>query len=377
MTDLSDFDVLIIGGGLVGCSAALFLSRRGMKVVVVEKGYCGAQASGVNYGGVRCQGRPIEQLPLALRARALWDNLPALIGTDGELIISGHLKLGRREEDLASLEAWGQMASAFGIQTSMIGGTTFRSRYPWLGSRVCGGSLCPTDGHANPRLIAFAFSRAAAAAGATLLEQTHLDTIHFDGTRFIAEAGGRTLRATWCINSAGAWANAVAQNFQESVPLETMYPNMWVTEPMPRFITHNLGVEGGGFYARQVDRGNCIIGGGMAQGDGNFAQPSSEVTNRVMAEARSILPALKGALVIRSWSGVEGKTPDKNPIIGASRTTPQLFHAFGFSGGGFLLAPGVGDLLAEWICTGSTSTPIHAFSISRFDRQQEEEACTQ
>jgi sarcosine oxidase subunit beta len=70
--------------------------------------------------------------------------------------------------------------------------------------------------------------------------------------------------------------------------------------------------------------------------------------------------------LIRTWSGVEGETPDSNPIIGASRTVPRLLHAFGFSGGGFLLAPGVGEVLADLITRGATSTPLDAFAIDRF-----------
>jgi sarcosine oxidase subunit beta len=85
-----------------------------------------------------------------------------------------------------------------------------------------------------------------------------------------------------------------------------------------------------------------------------------------MRDACALLPALRDALLIRTWSGVEGETPDSNPIIGPSRTTPRLLHAFGFSGGGFLLAPGVGEVLAELVTQGATSTPIDAFSIGRF-----------
>src|SRR5438445_10026806 len=88
-------DVAIIGGGIVGASAALFLRRFGLSVVLLERGLCGAAASGVNYGGVRTQGRSIEQLPLSLRARTLWARLPELIGIDGEYVRSGHLKLAR------------------------------------------------------------------------------------------------------------------------------------------------------------------------------------------------------------------------------------------------------------------------------------------
>ena len=85
-----------------------------------------------------------------------------------------------------------------------------------------------------------------------------------------------------------------------------------------------------------------------------------------MRDACALLPGLRDALLIRTWSGVEGETPDSNPIIGFSNTTPRLVHAFGFSGGGFLLAPGVGEVLAELVTEGATSTPIEAFAIGRF-----------
>ncbi|MGF6242061.1 MULTISPECIES: NAD(P)/FAD-dependent oxidoreductase [Paraburkholderia] len=360
------YDVAIAGGGLVGASSALALAKSGLRVGLFERRFCGAQASGVNYGGVRCQGRPVEQMPLAMRARRVWDRLPELIGIDGEFVVSGHLRLARSEADLAALESWAQMARQHGLDPQLISGETFRRRYPWLGAAAIGGSLCASDGHANPRLVSPAFARAARAAGAEVREQTELTDIRHDGTRFHLSAGDLRFTADWLINSAGAWANKVAASFGETVPLKPIYPNMWVTEPLPLFITHNLGVYGGGIYARQVARGNCVVGGGRGHGDGEYGQPSTETTRAVMRDACALLPALRDALLIRTWSGVEGETPDSNPIIGASRTVPRLLHAFGFSGGGFLLAPGVGEVLADLVVHGSTATPLEAFSIERF-----------
>ncbi|UOB58299.1 FAD-binding oxidoreductase [Burkholderia pyrrocinia] len=369
MSENRHYDVAIVGGGLVGASAALALTRRGLRVGLFERRDCGAQASGVNYGGVRCQGRPAEQLPLALRARRIWDRLPELIGIDGEFVVSGHLRLARSDADLDALDAYAALAGEHGLPLQVMRGDAFRRRYPWLGRAALGGSLCETDGHANPRLVSPAFARAARAAGADVFEHTPVDDVRHDGTRFHFQAGGRTCTATWLINSAGAWANTIAERFGEAVPMEPIYPNMWVTEPLPPFIAHNLGVYGGGVYARQVARGNCVIGGGRGRGDGEFGQPSVDTTRAVMRDACALLPALRDALLIRTWSGVEGCTPDHNPIIGASRTTPNLLHAFGFSGGGFLLAPGVGDVLADLVTTGETATPLDAFSIGRFFRQ--------
>ncbi|WP_175883808.1 FAD-dependent oxidoreductase [Burkholderia sp. BCC0044] len=366
MSESRHYDVAIVGGGLVGASAALALTRRGLRTGLFERRDCGAQASGVNYGGVRCQGRPAEQLPLALRARRIWDRLSELIGIDGEFVVSGHLRLARSDADLDALDAYAALAGEHGLPLQVMRGDAFRRRYPWLGRAALGGSLCGTDGHANPRIVSPAFARAAREAGADVFEHTAVDEVHHDGTRFHLPAGGRAHTATWLINSAGAWANTIAERFGEAVPMEPIYPNMWVTEPLPPFITHNLGVYGGGVYARQVARGNCVIGGGRGRGDGEFGQPSVDTTRAVMRDACALLPALRDALLIRTWSGVEGCTPDHNPIIGASRTTPNLLHAFGFSGGGFLLAPGVGDVLADLVTTGETATPLDAFSIGRF-----------
>jgi len=366
MSEAPHYDVAIAGGGLVGSSAALALARRGLRVGLFERRFCGAQASGVNYGGVRCQGRPVEQMPLAMRARRIWDRLPDLIGIDGEFTVSGHLRLARSESDLAALQQWADMARDYGLHAQLLSGAQFRERYPWLGAAAVGGSLCASDGHANPRLVSPAFARAARAAGADVREQTALSGIHHDGKRFHMRAGDTQISADWLINSAGAWANTVAGYFGENAPMKPIYPNMWVTEPLPLFITHNLGVYGGGIYARQVARGNCVIGGGRGHGDGEYGQPSTETTRAVMRDACALLPALREALLIRTWSGVEGETPDSNPIIGPSRAVPRLLHAFGFSGGGFLLAPGVGEVLADLVIDGTTATPLDAFSIGRF-----------
>jgi sarcosine oxidase subunit beta len=366
MSDAVHYDVAIAGGGLVGSSAALALATRGLRVALIERRFCGAQASGVNYGGVRCQGRPVEQMPLAMRARRVWDRLPELIGIDGEFTVSGHLRLARSESDLAALEQWASMAREYGLHAQLLSGESFRRRYPWLGEAAIGGSLCASDGHANPRLVSPAFARAARAAGADVREQTELSDIRHDGRRFQMRAGNEEISADWLINCAGAWANTVAGYFGERAPMKPIYPNMWVTEPLPLFITHNLGVYGGGIYARQVARGNCVIGGGRGSGDGEYGRPSTETTRAVMRDACALLPALREALLIRTWSGVEGETPDNNPIIGASRAVPRLLHAFGFSGGGFLLAPGVGEVLADLVIDGATATPLDAFSIGRF-----------
>ena len=161
-----DVDVLIIGGGIVGSSAALFLAQGGQRVALLERNFCGAQASGVNYGGVRRQGRPLVQLPLSSRAHQIWGGLRELLGTDGEYLRSGHLKLARSEADFVALQAYEQASQGFGLDLQLLERSELRRRFPWVGDIAVGASFCPEDGHANPRLVSPAFAQAAARAGA-------------------------------------------------------------------------------------------------------------------------------------------------------------------------------------------------------------------
>jgi len=360
-------DVAIIGGGIAGASAALFLRRRGLGVVLLERDLCGSRSSGVNYGGVRRQARPLNQLPLSQRAHGLWGRLRELIGIDGEYVRSGHLKLARSEADLAALEAYRELTRDSGLGLQMLSGAAFRTRCPWLGERAIGGSLCPDDGHANPRLVSPAFARSAQRLGADIREQTPVLEAGHDGQRFVLRAGGSLeVRSEFLLNCAGAWAGPIAAMFGEPVPLTAGHPAMTVTEPLPMFIDLNLGVEGGGIYARQVARGNCVIGGGDGYAlDVSRARAGSGAILAILQQAGELLPALRHAHVIRSWSGTEGYLPDRQPVLGPSATTPGLIHGFGFCGAGFQLGPAVGEVLAELVCDGRTSTPIAAFSIAR------------
>lgn len=375
MTRRLQADAVIIGGGIVGGSAALFMRRAGLSVILLDKGFCGAQASGVNYGGVRRQGRAPEQLPLAQRSHELWARLPELIGIDGEYVRSGHLKLARTEAHFASLEAYAAKVRPLGLDVELIGGNAIRERFPWLPGDVAGASLCAEDGHANPRLVAPAFARAALAAGAKVLENTPVIEARETGDGFAILAGDGSasdtieIRSRLLFNCAGAWSDRFAASFGEPVPLQRIYPSMVVTEPMPFRLPMSLGEEGGGFYGRQVTRGNYVMGGGRGAPLENpdFSRPSVNAASSVMLRAIELFPHLKNAQVIRFWSGTESEMPDDNPVIGPSSRVDNLLHAFGFCGAGFQTGPAVGAILCDLALKGETETPIDAFRIDRFD----------
>ena len=364
-------DVAIVGGGIVGSSAALFLRRFGLSVVLLERGVCGAAASGVNYGGVRTQGRTLSQLPLALRALGLWARLPELIGIDGEYVRSGHLKIARSLADWHSLERYREQVRGHGLDLQLLTAAQLRQTQPWVGAQAVGASFCADDGHANPRLVSPAFARAARQAGARVIEHCEISQLVHTGNGFVVGDGRQVeVSAATLLNCAGAWSLPIAQALGDTAPLTHIHPGMAVTEAVPRFMEVNVGVEGGGIYGRQTARGNCVMGGSRGVANGSlYAVPTASAIGELCQRMAELFPALAQAHVIRFWSGVEGSLPDHQPVIGPSPVQPQLLHAFGFCGAGFQTGPAVGEALAELVHHGRSQVPLDAFSITRFSDQ--------
>ncbi len=369
-------DVLVIGGGLMGTSAALFLRQRGVSVTLLESDLVGRQASGTNFGNVRRQGRPIGQLPLANRAIEIWRNANALLGSDVEYLQSGHIRVCYRErpEMADKMEAYAAEARHAGLELELLSGNALRARFPFLGPEVMAGSYSALDGHANPRLVAPAFARAAIRAGAVVHENTKVTAAAKVGDDFeVATADGRTFRATVLLVTAGAWGPLLSAQFGEPVPLVARGPNMSVTEPVPYAIAPAVGVmtpvEEETVYFRQVARGNIVLGGstrGPAYPDlvRSYVLPQNTLSQ--LRQLRRLAPALGKLNIIRVWSGIEGYLPDSLPVMGPSARVSGLYYAFGFSGSGFQIGPGVGATMAELIATGSTAIPIDAYRVDRF-----------
>ncbi|MFT3968411.1 MAG: FAD-dependent oxidoreductase, partial [Sphingobium sp.] len=147
-------DVLIIGGGIMGCASALFLRQRGLSVTLLETDLVGRQASGTNFGNVRRQGRPLYQLPLANRSIAIWRRSRELLGTDIEYLQRGHMRVCYRDRpDIAAkMEAYAVDAADIDLDLEMLSGNALRARFPFLGPDVLAASLSAQCGHANPRL---------------------------------------------------------------------------------------------------------------------------------------------------------------------------------------------------------------------------------
>lgn len=371
-------DVVVVGGGLMGSATAFFLRRRGLSVVLLERGLVGQQASGVNFGHVRRQGRFLPQLPLAHRSSDLWGRLPELIGEDVEFLRSGSLRIAYDSNEISMFEQYARDAKHWDLQLEILGRAELHRRFPFFGADVAGASLSPNDGHANPRLAAPAFARAASRLGARVLENCPVSNISKDAADFVVNTStGVTVRAPTALVCNGAWAGSFAALFGESVPIVAKGPTMGVTEPLPYGLVPVVSVSSRlaheGVWFRQVKRGNVVFGGGWrnpAYLDERRAQATPEFTLRQVQQLRRVAPALSHVHVLRTWSGVEGYMEDDIPVMGPSEKVSGLYYAFGFSGHGFQLGPAVGDVMAELIATGTTITNIAPFHIHRFASTQ-------
>jgi sarcosine oxidase subunit beta len=369
-------DVIVLGGGLMGTAAAYFLARRGLRTTLIERHRVGTGATVASFGNIRRTARHLSQLPLAHRSLALWRQAETLLGRDVEFRATGHVRFVFDDDSLDDMRAYIVGARPWGLDLDELGANEIRARFPGLAPGAVAASFSPQDGSGNPRLIAPAFADAARRLGARVVEECVVGEIARTGYGFRVETSKGVFEAERLLNAAGAWGARVAARFGEAVPLTARGPQMGVTEPLPHRILPVVGVwtrraeENG--YLRQVERGNIVFGGAaertQADLDSGHARPDpARLPGQLKALVR-LAPALAKVAVIRTWSGCEGYLADMLPVMGRSETTPGLFHAFGFSGHGFQLGPGVGDVMAELIATGETQTPLDDFRIDRFAR---------
>lgn len=363
-------DVLIIGGGLHGCSTALHLARRGVKALVIEKDHAGRHASGVNAGGVRRLGRAFAEVPLSVASMELWHSIRDLVDDDCGFESHGQVKVAEDEGDLAILaERVGKLNALGFTHEELIGQDELRSLLPAVSPHCVGGIVSRADGAALPFRTVLAFRNAAIRLGAMFLEGRPAGLPERRGGLWRVKVGGATHEAPVLVNAAGAWADRIAAALGEPVPLEVIAPMLMITLRMPPFVKPVVGATRRPLSFKQYANGTVLIGGGhrgMADRDTNRTSLDFGKLAFNARTAAEIFPIMAEAQINRAWAGIEARMPDDIPVIGPSLQAEAAYHAFGFSAHGFQLGPIVGSILAELITTGASNLPIAPFSIGRF-----------
>jgi len=361
-------DVVIVGGGIVGASCAYFLADRGADVLLLESGRIGREASGMNAGGVRQQGRALPEMPLAIEALAMWADLDKRLDADLEYERTGDLRIAETEQDLARVRALADRERAAGIALEPIEGAGLRSLVPALSPGVLGGTFCATGGQANPLLVAPTFGRRARDLGAIVWEGCPVREISRDGDGYLLDTANGQVRAARLVLSAGVWTARLAEALGARLPIALFVPQMQATAPLPPVLGVVLLGASRKLSMKQARSGAVLIGGGKrGWGDlGTRARGTTEENLRLGAiDAAAVLPLLTGIEATRSWVGLEGLTPDEMPIIDCL-DEGRAYVAAGFCGHGFAIGPVVGRQLSEWLLDGRPSLDLSAFRRDRF-----------
>lgn len=385
---MHDADVIIVGGGIMGCSIAWHLGKLGKHALVLERKDVASGAAGATDGVVGYHTKkPGHQMDLAVQSIAMFDHLGEELGEEIEYgLHAGGMQPveDRMQWDVLSEIVAAQVKS--GVDIRMISAEEACAIEPNLAKDIYGAMYSPTGGKINPLKLTMAYARAAKRLGAVIQTETTV-------TGFLIEDGAvrgvRTDRGDYyadvVVNACGAWAGRVAALAGFDFPIKPRKGQLAVTEPVGKYMTATIQCArynvikfrpevitdqaalklGASLSIEQQENGTMIIGA-TREFVGFEEQNTFEAIDVMMRRAARFFPALKDVSVIRFFTGFRPYTPDGMPLLGPVRGLKGFYMAAGHEGDGIALSPVTGKLISEQIVYGESSYNIDVFSSDRF-----------
>lgn len=352
-------DVIIIGAGSVGLPTALAMAKAGLRVIALDSRTGPGQGSHKTaIGGVRATHSDPAKIRLCTRSLEIFSTWREVYGDDIEWRTGGYVFVAYREFEGRRLRALLAGQQRQGLEIEWLDSPALLQVAPDLNPEgLLGGAYSPRDGHCSPLLAASAMQRQAERAGAIFS--------FGEGVAELITARGRVAgvrtdrgeyRASVVVNAAGPWADDPAITGGERLPVVPDVHEAGITEPVARFLDPmivDLRPRPGtaNCYFFQLPTGQvifCVTPQPLILG--TDARETSDFLPQVAGRLVSLVPRLAGARVRRTWRGAYPMTPDGSPMIGWSRVLPGLLLAVGMCGQGFMLGPGLGELLARVVC---------------------------
>lgn len=419
-TDLPEHaDVVVIGGGIVGCATAWTLARRGVSVVLCEKGRIGGEQSSRNWGFCRQQGRDPREIPLIIESLRIWRGIEKEIEAPVGFRQAGCLYLAETDDDLNGYDEWLEHAKPYQLDSRLVTPAEVEDLMPGSPLSWKGALYTASDGRAEPAKASPAIAEAARRAGARVFTGCAVRGVETSGGRISAAVTEKgTIRTGTVVLAGGAWSRLFCGNNGLKLPQLKVLSSVMRTEPMPP-ITDNA-VWGPGFaFRRRADGGYTIAHGSSIYVDivpDSFRllhrflpvlrkehktlrirlgrrfwtelttpkrwklderspfedmrvldpDPHGRTLDEAFAALKRACPAFADATIADRWAGLIDVTPDEVPVISTVDDLPGLVVATGFSGHGFGIGPGAGQLTADLATGAAPLVDPTPFRFSRF-----------
>lgn len=370
----SKTEVVVIGGGIIGCAISYYLAKRKVSVICLEGSeHIGNGGSSRNGGGVRQSGRDPRELPLVMYGiKNFWPTLSEELEVDCEYHQDGNLRLGKTDKHRQILTGLTERAVKIGLDVRMIDGEEVRNINPYLSDEVTCASWCPTDGHANPLTTTLGYYKAAKKLGVHFITGEQVVKLKkYKGVlRKVVCESGNVYEGNAVVLAAGYESREIAATIGVDIPMQLVMLEALVTEDEPKMFDQMLGTAEADFYGHQTKHGSFVFGG--SSGLEGFTKDNgtpicySKTAPCICRGIIKYFPDLANAKIVRTWAGWMDKCADGVPVLGKVSEVPGLILACGFSGHGFGIAPAVGDQLAELITTGTTTISLEDLQYDRF-----------
>jgi sarcosine oxidase subunit beta len=364
--------VAIIGGGILGLGLAYQLALRGLTdVVVLERGALAEGASGRNGGGIRMQWSTESNIRLMQESVELCRSFAQELGVNVWFRQGGYLFLARSDEELGRMQRNVALQNRCGVPTRLLSPGEAGHLVPELClDGIVGAAFNPRDGVLFPWPFLWGYAQGATRRGASVQLFTTvqgLEPLRSGGYRVVTDRG--SLEARRIINAAGAWSPEIARMVGLTLPNRPHRHEICSTEPLKPFLGPMVSLLSSGLYFSQSMRGEIVTGITVPDHDDGSVKLGSRLRflTTLARELVQLAPRLAQVKVLRQWAGPYDVSPDGRPILGTAPGHPDLFLACGFVGHGFMMAPVMAKLYAEWLTGGSRHPVFDECQLTRFD----------
>ncbi|MEY4169639.1 MAG: hypothetical protein RLZ94_712 [Actinomycetota bacterium] len=362
-------DVVVVGGGVMGASAAFHLAEAGVGVVLLERGELSGGSTSKAAGGVRANFSDELNIMLGKRSLDLFADFPQRPGQEIDLHRSGYLFVLTRPEDVELFTASVALQNSLGVESRMVDVEEACRLSPLLDPEgVLAAAWSPQDGHCTPESVVLGYATGARRLGATVRTGVAVTGIAASGGEITSVQTTDGDVATGCvIDCAGAWSPEIAAYVGVDLPVTPYKRELLITEPLAEPFDTAFTID----YATSLywHREGPGILTGFSRKD---AEPGFDIgrdadfPERLAELAEHRAPGLLDLGVRSGWAGLYEVTPDHNALLGESRTVARFLYATGFSGHGFLQGPAVGEILRDIYLGRDPFIDVSPLDVERF-----------